>query len=102
MRAAADWVAARLPGGRVVESDGHPVVLGELEGLPGAPAILVYGHYDVQPPGDLAEWTAPPFAPDVRDGRLYGRGASDDKGPCSWHWRPRGRSRPRRRSRSAS
>ncbi|MDX6666717.1 MAG: hypothetical protein QOK04_97, partial [Solirubrobacteraceae bacterium] len=55
MRAAAEWVAARLPGGRVVEGEGHPVVLGELTGPPGAPAILVYGHYDVQPPGDLAE-----------------------------------------------
>src|SRR4051794_26679316 len=81
MRAAADWVAARLPGGRVVEGDGHPVVLGELAGPPGAPEILVYGHYDVQPPGDLAEWTTPPFAADVRDGRLHARGASDDKGP---------------------
>jgi acetylornithine deacetylase/succinyl-diaminopimelate desuccinylase-like protein len=81
MRAAAEWVAARIPGGRVVEGDGHPVVLGELAGPPGAPVILVYGHYDVQPPGDVAEWTAPPFAPEVRDGRIYARGATDDKGP---------------------
>src|SRR4051794_30572238 len=81
MRAAAEWVAARLPGGRVVESDGHPVALGELPGPPGAPVILVYGHYDVQPPGDPGEWTTPPFAPDVRDGRIYARGATDDKGP---------------------
>src|SRR3954453_7901024 len=81
MRAAAEWVAARLPGGRVVEGEGHPVALGELPGPPGAPTILVYGHYDVQPPGELAEWTTPPFAPDVRDGRIYARGATDDKGP---------------------
>jgi acetylornithine deacetylase/succinyl-diaminopimelate desuccinylase-like protein len=81
MRAAAEWVAARLPGGHVVDSDRHPVALGELPGPPGAPVILVYGHYDVQPPGDLAEWTTPPFAPDVRDGRIYARGATDDKGP---------------------
>jgi acetylornithine deacetylase/succinyl-diaminopimelate desuccinylase-like protein len=81
MRAAAEWVAARLPSGRVVEGEGHPVALGELPGPPGAPAILVYGHYDVQPPGDPAEWITPPFAPDVRDGRIYARGATDDKGP---------------------
>src|SRR4051794_21169462 len=81
MRAAAEWVAARLPGGRVVEGEGHPVALGELPGPPGSPTILVYGHYDVQPPGDLARWTTPPFAADVRDGRIYARGASDDKGP---------------------
>src|SRR4051794_16395764 len=83
MADAAAWVAQRLAfaGGRVVESDGHPVVLGELPGPPDAPAILVYGHYDVQPPGDAGEWTTPAFAPAVRDGRVYARGASDDKGP---------------------
>jgi acetylornithine deacetylase/succinyl-diaminopimelate desuccinylase-like protein len=77
MAAAAEWVAARLPGGRVVDG----VALGELAGPPGAPTILVYGHYDVQPPGDPAEWTTPAFAPEVRDGRIYARGATDDKGP---------------------
>jgi acetylornithine deacetylase/succinyl-diaminopimelate desuccinylase-like protein len=77
MAEAADWVAARLPGGRVVDG----VALGELPGPPGAPTILVYGHYDVQPAGDVAEWTTPPFAPDVRDGRIHARGATDDKGP---------------------
>jgi acetylornithine deacetylase/succinyl-diaminopimelate desuccinylase-like protein len=83
MREAADWVAGQLgfAGGRVVETTGHPVVLGEWLGAPGAPTILVYGHYDVQPPGDEAEWTTPPFAPSVRDGRIYARGATDDKGP---------------------
>jgi acetylornithine deacetylase/succinyl-diaminopimelate desuccinylase-like protein len=83
MRRAADWLAGELrwAGGRVVETDGHPVVLAEWLGRPGGPTILVYGHYDVQPPGDEAEWTSPPFKPTVRDGRIYARGATDDKGP---------------------
>jgi acetylornithine deacetylase/succinyl-diaminopimelate desuccinylase-like protein len=83
MRRAAEWVAARLAfaRGRVVQTDGHPVVLGEWLGVPESPTILVYGHYDVQPPGDEAEWESPPFAPSVRDGRIYARGATDDKGP---------------------
>ena len=83
MRAAADWVAARLAfaNGRVVESDGHPVVLGERIVADDAPTVLVYGHYDVQPPGDETAWETPPFEPSIRDGRLYARGATDDKGP---------------------
>src|SRR5579859_189039 len=83
MTAAAQWLAGQLPfaGGRVVETAGHPVVLGEWLGAPGAPTILVYGHYDVQPPGDEAAWETPPFSPSVRDGRIYARGATDDKGP---------------------
>jgi acetylornithine deacetylase/succinyl-diaminopimelate desuccinylase-like protein len=83
MRQAAEWVAAQLDfaTGRVVETAGHPVVLGEWLEARGAPTILVYGHYDVQPPGDEAEWETPPFSPSVRDGRIYARGATDDKGP---------------------
>jgi acetylornithine deacetylase/succinyl-diaminopimelate desuccinylase-like protein len=83
LRRAAEWVAAQLAfaNGRVVETAGHPVVLGEWLEAPGAPTILVYGHYDVQPPGDEAEWETPAFSPSVRDGRIYARGATDDKGP---------------------
>jgi acetylornithine deacetylase/succinyl-diaminopimelate desuccinylase-like protein len=61
----------------------HPLVLGEVPPTPNgadAPRVIVYGHYDVQPPGDPALWTSPPFAPEIRDGDLYARGASDDKG----------------------
>ena len=84
-RAAAAWVAAELRrlGCRDVEflgSETHPVIWGMGPDVPGAPTLLIYGHYDVQPPDPLDEWTTPPFEPTVRDGRIYARGASDDKG----------------------
>ena len=60
---------------------GNPVVYAEWLGAPGKPTVLVYGHYDVQPPDPLEKWHSPPFTPTVRDGRLYARGVSDDKGP---------------------
>jgi acetylornithine deacetylase/succinyl-diaminopimelate desuccinylase-like protein len=83
MRAAANWLAGQLSfaGGRVEPTDGHPVVRADWLGAPGAPTILVYGHYDVQPTGDLAEWTTPPFELHTGGGVARGRGASDDKGP---------------------
>lgn len=62
-------------------TEGHPVVTASWRGAPGAPTVLVYGHYDVQPPDPMDAWASPPFAADIRDGRLYARGAADDKGP---------------------
>jgi len=83
MCAAAGWLAGQLAfaGGRLVETDGHPVVRGDWLGAAGAPTVLVYGHYDVQPTGDLAEWLTPPFELTVDGDVVRGRGATDDKGP---------------------
>src|ERR1041385_5495311 len=58
----------------------HPIVYGSWLGAPGAPTVLVYGHYDVQPVDPLDEWVTPPFEPTERDGKLFARGATDDKG----------------------
>ena len=84
--AAARWVAARLAAAgpiavRTIATAGNPVVYGEWLGAPGAVTALVYGHYDVQPPDPLEKWISAPFTPTLRDGRLYARGVSDDKGP---------------------
>ena len=83
MLAAAHWVADRLEfaNGRVVQTTGHPAVLSEWLGAPGAPTVLVYGHIDVQPTGDLDEWRTPPFELTVDGDIMRGRGATDDKGP---------------------
>jgi acetylornithine deacetylase/succinyl-diaminopimelate desuccinylase-like protein len=86
IRTAASFIAERLKRAGfssvdIVGTGGHPAVLGEIISDPGAPAILVYGHYDVQPPDPLEKWSSPPFEPVIRNDCLYARGVSDDKGP---------------------
>ena len=90
MRKAADWLMDRLGDAGLEpslhETAGHPVVLGEWRGAgAGAPTVLIYGHYDVQPPEPLEEWESPPFEPTERDGRVYARGSADDKGQLYMH-----------------
>lgn len=86
LREAAEWAAQRVraAGGTcelVDTAGGAPLVVGELRAASeDAPTVMIYGHYDVQDPGDLGAWTSPPFEPTIRDGRLYARGATDDKG----------------------
>jgi acetylornithine deacetylase/succinyl-diaminopimelate desuccinylase-like protein len=83
---AAEFVAneLRLAGMQnvhLINAEGrHPLVYGEWLGAPGKPTLLLYGHYDVQPPDPLEEWETPPFEPSVRNDNLYARGACDDKG----------------------
>ena len=66
--------------GELIEGEGNPLVFAEWTGAPGAPTLLLYGHYDVQPPDPLDEWKSPPFEPEVRGQDIFGRGTSDDKG----------------------
>src|SRR5208283_3098718 len=88
---AADFIEAALKRAgmsktmQVRRGDGNPLVYGAWTGAPGKPTVLLYGHYDVQPPEPLEEWTSPPFEPTERDGNLYARGAVDDKGQMWMH-----------------
>jgi acetylornithine deacetylase/succinyl-diaminopimelate desuccinylase-like protein len=74
-----------MNGVRLIATPRHPLVCAEWTGAPGQPTVLIYGHYDVQPPDPLKEWTTPPFEPTVRGRHLYGRGACDDKGQLLCH-----------------
>jgi len=90
MQRAASWLASNLRAAgldtEVLPTPGHPVVLAEWKKAPaGAPTVLVYGHYDVQPAEPLELWSSPPFEPTVRDGRIYARGSVDDKGQIFAH-----------------
>jgi acetylornithine deacetylase/succinyl-diaminopimelate desuccinylase-like protein len=93
VRRAAEWVAADLRRSgmenvRVIDTHGpmgHPLVYGDWLHSEGKPTIMIYGHYDVQPPDPLDEWKSPPFEPTLRDGNLFARGSADDKGQLFIH-----------------
>jgi len=86
VREAGQWVAARMQTAGIeniqtMETGGHPVVYGDwLHAPEGSPTVMIYGHFDTQPVDPLELWSNPPFEPQIRDGRIYARGASDDKG----------------------
>lgn len=86
----ADFVAQKLKDAGVDEvevckTEGYPIVYGEKIVDAGLPTVLIYGHYDVQPPDPLELWKTPPFEPTIRDGKIYARGACDDKGQFYMH-----------------
>src|SRR5579883_674430 len=86
----ADWLADHLQRigllrVKLIRSPGHPIVYADWMGVPGAPIVLIYGHYDVVPAEPLKEWISPPFTPNIRANDLYGRGACDAKGQLFVH-----------------
>ena len=90
LRRCASWLAAHLQrigleSVRVIRTRRHPIVYASWQHAQHRPTLLIYGHYDVQPPEPLSEWSTPPFRPVVRDNNLYGRGACDDKGQLFTH-----------------
>ena len=89
VRRAAQWIADHFKSlglsPVLIETPGHPLVYAETPPVPGAPVALVYGHYDVQPPDPLDMWITPPFEPTVRNGAIFARGATDDKGQMLTH-----------------
>lgn len=92
VRRTAEFVADQLKQSqmtsvRIVTTEGHPIVYGERIENPSKPTVLTYGHYDVQPVDPLELWESPPFEPEVRAGKLYARGASDDKGQMMIHFK---------------
>jgi acetylornithine deacetylase/succinyl-diaminopimelate desuccinylase-like protein len=88
---AADFVCGKLTElgaskvRKAVIDDGHPIVIAERLLDPRLPTVLIYGHYDVQPPDPVELWQSPPFSPEIREGKIYARGASDDKGQMYAH-----------------
>ena len=92
VRRCSEWTAEELrriglQNVRLIETPGYPVVYGDWLGAPGAPTILFYGHYDVQPVDPLDLWESPPFEAAVRGGEIYARGAADDKGQIFMHFK---------------
>ena len=89
VRQTAQWLAEKFRAlglhTELIETCGHPLVFAESPKVEGAPTVLVYGHYDVQPPDPLELWETPPFEPTVRDGKVFARGATDDKGQMITH-----------------
>lgn len=89
MRQAAEFVRDQFSGigldTEIIETEGHPIVYASWTKAEGAPTALVYGHYDVQPPDPLDQWISPPFEPTIRNGCLFARGATDDKGQLFTH-----------------
>ncbi|MDD3586930.1 MAG: dipeptidase [Thermoguttaceae bacterium] len=86
----ADWLIGHIKNDlkfqtRKIDMGGHPIVYAESPKVEGAPVVLVYGHYDVQPVDPLDQWISPPFEPTIRDGNVYCRGADDDKGQLLTH-----------------
>ena len=92
VRTCAEWTAEQmrqigLQNVKVIETPGNPIVYADWLGAPGAPTILFYGHYDVQPVDPLELWESPPFDATVREGEIYARGAADDKGQVFMHFK---------------
>lgn len=89
VRHCAEWIAAKLTGmglsTTIHPTAKHPVVVAKSKPQPGRPTVLIYGHYDVQPVDPLDQWQTPPFQPDIRDGRIYARGSTDNKGQFMAH-----------------
>ena len=89
IRKTAEWLAQKFIDmglkTETIETCGHPLIYAESPKVEGAPTVLVYGHYDVQPPDPLELWETPPFEPTVRDGKVFARGATDDKGQMITH-----------------
>ncbi len=89
VRACAEWLKAKLAGmglaAELHDTPGHPVVIARNTPVEGRRTVLIYGHYDVQPVDPLALWTSPPFEPEIREGKIWARGATDNKGQMLAH-----------------
>jgi acetylornithine deacetylase/succinyl-diaminopimelate desuccinylase-like protein len=90
MITAAEFVAGKFRSAgienvKIIETKGHPLVYADWLNAPGKPTVLIYGHYDVQPVDPINLWDSPPFEPTIKDGKIYARGATDDKGQMYMH-----------------